>query len=115
MEVVIPPDYQPGQQLPVEIPGFGRAMLAVPGESKAGDLLKFDVPDAEEIHRSRATTLLRPQNNRIAVTTPMYSVNIPKNSPPKIMADVSGVGQVAFCVPSIAALMDAVALKSDLY
>ena len=88
MEVTIPPGFKSGEQLPVQVPGFGTAMLAVPPNSKPGESVVFNVPD---------TSAQYPQNQEgSSASTHTYSVTLPKTSLRQIIASVPGIGEVIF-------------------
>jgi len=99
MEVTIPHGFVSGQKLTVQVPGFGKAILAVPPDSKPGEKVKFSVPNLpQELHKHQITALRR--SKEVRKTEPLtYSITIPKNSGSEIIANVPGVGQVELSVP----------------
>jgi hypothetical protein len=94
MEVTIPDGFVSGQKLTVQVPGFGKAILAVPPDSVPGETVKFRVPQLPQELNKHQTTALR-RSKEVRMTKPLtYSITIPKNSGSEIIANVPGVGQV---------------------
>jgi hypothetical protein len=91
MEVTLPSGVYAGEEVPVEVPGFGKAMLAVPPGSKAGEQVVFDVPhSSQKAHISSKPSSLALRGAGVQT----FSVTVPKTKLRQVFADVPGVGQV---------------------